>query len=79
MPPNNHIEDCTLEISQGNYQIQLSIQFGDVWFCSGQSNMERPLRGIFESREEQIKIVRFIQFYCMNFSTNYPNSPIENS
>lgn len=48
---------CELEISQGEAVERLSILFGDVWFCSGQSNMERPLLSVFDSREEIIKTV----------------------
>lgn len=59
MPPNNHLGECTLSIKQGNVKIDLKIVFGDVWFCSGQSNMERPLMTVFHAKEEIKNIVCF--------------------
>ena len=44
--------ECTLTIAQGDQSTSLQIVYGDVWFCSGQSNMERSMSSIFNATEE---------------------------
>ena len=39
MPPTASGTECALEITQGDMTINLDIIYGDVWVCSGQSNM----------------------------------------
>ena len=36
-----------------------NIQFGDVWICSGQSNMEWPMYAIMNSTEEISKMAEY--------------------
>lgn len=44
----NSKEPQTIEISSKSSDINLkNILFGEVWLCSGQSNMEQPLKGYF--------------------------------
>ncbi len=43
---------CTLNITQGDKSQTLDIIFGDVYICSGQSNMERRMDQIYNSTEE---------------------------
>ena len=57
MMPANDNGECQLEVTQGTARERLSILFGDVWFCSGQSNMERPLFSVFGAKGETDKIV----------------------
>ena len=43
---------CTLTMEQAEQSLTLEIVYGDVWFCSGQSNMERTMNSIFNATEE---------------------------
>ena len=44
---------CDIEVFSGTDVITLSdVLFGDVWLCSGQSNMGFTMGGIFNSTEE---------------------------
>ena len=52
LPPSASGTECTLEIAQGDMTTNLEIIYGDVWFCSGQSNMEWKMASIFNSTEE---------------------------
>jgi sialate O-acetylesterase len=43
---NNSKEPQSINISSSESNIQLeNVLFGEVWLCSGQSNMEQPMRG----------------------------------
>jgi hypothetical protein len=35
------------------------VLFGDIWVCSGQSNMEWPMKSIFNAQEEIADIATF--------------------
>ena len=44
---------CDIEVFSGTDVIVLSdVLFGDVWLCSGQSNMAFSMAGIFNATEE---------------------------
>ena len=46
---------CNFDISQGNANDALELNdviYGDVWICSGQSNMEFNMGGIFDGANE---------------------------
>ncbi|XP_053385151.1 uncharacterized protein LOC128550329 [Mercenaria mercenaria] len=56
-----------------NNSIQLSdVLFGDVWICSGQSNMHFPLTQIFNSTEEVKDTVNFqnIRLFVTNYAVS---------
>ncbi len=60
-------EICEIRVSQEG-QTDLAIQdilFGDIWVCSGQSNMEWAMSGIFNAEEEIAALASFdkIRFY----------------
>ena len=46
---NNGVK-CILTITQGDKSQTLNIVFGDVYICSGQSNMERRTKQIYSSK-----------------------------
>ena len=44
MPPKMaHGLECELTISSGEQSVWISIIFGDIFFCAGQSNMQWPM------------------------------------
>ena len=54
LDPVPETEICVLVVNQKG-QIPLAVSdvlFGDVWVCSGQSNMEWPMSKIFNATEE---------------------------
>lgn len=58
-------------IIEGSKKIQLNdVLVGEVWFCSGQSNMEMPLKGFqkefVEGSEEEIALANFPQIRFFN-------------
>jgi len=53
LAPQQAGDVCQLQITSGEETITLSdILFGDVWICSGQSNMEQRMGDIIDSEEE---------------------------
>jgi len=53
LPARSSDNICTIEVSGGGEVISLSdVLFGDVWICSGQSNMEQNMGNIINSTEE---------------------------
>lgn len=46
--------------------------YGDVWICSGQSNMEWPMSGIFNGQEEIAKMAEYpnIRMYKLKWMTS---------
>ena len=66
LPPRPSGARCLLDISNGLEEIILEdILFGDVWFCSGQSNMGWVLGGIENRTEEMEDAEKYtnIRFY----------------
>ena len=62
LPPQPAGHDLTIEISDGKSTVHLDdIAFGDVYLCSGQSNMELAVPAVFNASAE------------MEDSANYPN------
>lgn len=47
---NGSFDTHTLKIEGSNSIILTNILIGEVWFCSGQSNMEMPLKGLGKSK-----------------------------
>lgn len=48
--PEGSYEAYTMTVSSGNESVTVSdILVGEVWFASGQSNMEMPMRGFYNS------------------------------
>eukprot|EP01060_Flectonema_neradi_P022565 TRINITY_DN30805_c0_g1_i1.p1 TRINITY_DN30805_c0_g1~~TRINITY_DN30805_c0_g1_i1.p1 ORF type:complete len:736 (+),score=147.42 TRINITY_DN30805_c0_g1_i1:123-2330(+) len=57
----------TITASNGDQTIKLErITFGDVWFCSGQSNMDLPLQHSF-SREESTAAIKSGKYSNIRF------------
>ena len=53
LPPINESGTrCRLEIRAGNHTKSFDIIFGDVWFCTGQSNMLFRMDQIANSTQE---------------------------
>ena len=52
---------CEISVSQeGKIEVAISdVLFGDVWICSGQSNMEWPMEKIFNATEEIAAMEKF--------------------
>jgi sialate O-acetylesterase len=67
----------TLEIKATNTLTINNILFGDVWICSGQSNMELPIRRVSWNYPEEIencnndKIRQFLVPHTYNFNQSY--------
>ena len=54
-------DNCEIRVNQDG-QAELLIQdilFGDVWVCSGQSNMEWPMGSIFDAEQEIQELAAF--------------------
>jgi sialate O-acetylesterase len=67
----------TMTIS-GKNQVQLSnIMIGEVWVCSGQSNMEFPLSGVINAKEE-IANANFPKIRLFTVSRNVAQKPVAN-
>ena len=65
-------------------EIELSdVIFGDVWLCSGQSNMEMKMKSIANSTEEATKSADYnIRFTVLSnkyslYQDDFLNTPIE--
>jgi sialate O-acetylesterase len=48
---------CSLQIKQGLSFVQFNIIFGDVWLCSGQSNMNIRMEIIENMQAEKAKAI----------------------
>merc|ERR1712117_851639 len=49
----NNGDLCVIVIEQAESVVFLdNVAFGDVWFCSGQSNMNWPMQNIFDAEAE---------------------------
>lgn len=58
LPPQKAGGPFTMEIKGENTVKISNILFGDVWLCSGQSNMELPIYRVKPLYEEEIKIAQ---------------------
>ena len=53
LPPQAAATVCDFEAaSETGYLFMSNIMFGDMWFCSGQSNMEQSMSNIMNATEE---------------------------
>ena len=54
-------DTCEIRVEQAGQSeiLILDILFGDVWVCSGQSNMEWPMNAIFNADQEIQEIAAF--------------------
>jgi len=53
LPPKSSIYVCNIEVSAAGEVTSIDgVLFGDVWICSGQSNMEQTMQNIMNSTEE---------------------------
>ena len=60
-------------ISSRQFQLELNdVIYGDVWICSGQSNMEWPMSAIFNAQEEIAKLAEYpnIRMYKLKWLTS---------
>ena len=46
---------CTLTIQSGAVKREMRIIFGDIWFCTGQSNMQVRMGEVVNARQEMNK------------------------
>jgi len=61
LPPMKAGGPYTLEIRASNHLVVMDILVGDVWFCSGQSNMVIPMERVKEKYPEDIAGAEFPQ------------------
>lgn len=47
-------QECSFTFKQANNVIEMSVIYGDVWICSGQSNMDFPMEGLVNATEELV-------------------------
>lgn len=74
IPANTKAQDFTVT---GKNMIKLSnVLVGDVWICSGQSNMAFGVKGCL-NRDEEIKNANYPMIRQINVSANYNIWPIE--
>jgi sialate O-acetylesterase len=67
----------TLTIRSGNATVSLNdLLIGEVWFCSGQSNMQSPMSELLNAKEE-IAATRYENIRLFNASLNFSNSPLK--
>ena len=66
----NNGDLCVIIIEQADSVIFLdNVAFGDVWFCSGQSNMNWPMQSIFNATEEVANSASYtnIRFFVADY------------
>lgn len=69
----------TMSISNGSEQIELeNILIGEVWLCSGQSNMQWSLKASSNS-EEEVKNSNYSQIRFFNVAHNTSDVPCEDA
>jgi len=67
----------TLTVSSGESQIRLhNILIGEVWLCSGQSNMQFALRGVLDSTAE-VAAARHPHMRLLDVGLNFSDTPID--
>lgn len=67
----------TLVVQSGEYRRQASqLMFGDVWVCSGQSNMEWPLRNA-ENAQREMAAANFSQIRHFKVPNSWARQPAE--
>ena len=74
LPPVSSFSSCNISITSGAEEVFLEkVLFGDVWFCTGQSNMGWALGGIENNTEEMenAKAYENIRMYRID---DQPNS-----
>jgi sialate O-acetylesterase len=61
LDPISEGQICEIRVSQeGQPDLVIEdILFGDIWVCSGQSNMEWPMSKIFDAEEEIAAMASF--------------------
>jgi len=73
-----HTITATTTHNKKSMSIKISnILFGDVWFCSGQSNMVMPLRKVFNGSEEISKSSHYPNIRLVSVIQHYSNTPQE--
>merc|ERR1712123_177173 len=66
LPSRSAENQCDIEVSGGGEVISISsVLFGDVWICSGQSNMEQNMGNIMNSTEEIAASTKYDQIRYM--------------
>ena len=61
LDPVTEGDNCEIRVNQaGRVELVIrNILFGDVWVCSGQSNMEWPMNAIFNADQEIQEIAAY--------------------
>ena len=73
-----------IEISSANKIVLKNVMLGEVWLCSGQSNMEMPMKGwlpndTITNSEKEISEANFPNIRLFNVSREISLSPKENN
>lgn len=68
LPEKDNGEECTLKFEQAKEKIEINVIYGDVWVCSGQSNMFysmwKTMNGIEElEASKEYKNIRMFQVH----------------
>lgn len=68
----------TITINDGQDVVLNNVLIGDVWFCSGQSNMEMPLAGWgkINNFQQEIDQAKFPEIRILQVTKNTSNLPI---
>lgn len=65
LSPEDDPGPVTIEATDGHDSVRLSgVLFGDVWICSGQSNMEFTLDMVGDHVTRSLVLVHFNSFLC---------------
>jgi len=72
----------TINISQPGFQLKLkNVLVGEVWFCSGQSNMEMPVRGFpgqpVNGSQDAIAYASNPQIHVLRVEKDFSTQPLE--
>ena len=73
-----------IEISSANKLVLKNVMLGEVWLCSGQSNMEMPLKGwlpndIIANSEKEISVANFPNIRLFNMPREKAITPQQKS
>jgi len=66
------VADCNVGKDKGSIKMQ-NIAFGDVWYCSGQSNMWLPLLNTF-SRNDTVQAIRDGKYHNIRIMAGHSNN-----
>ena len=71
----NNGDECIISVQEETNIISLSVIFGDLWFCSGQSNMDYKMSQLDNAEEEVANSASYTNIKM--FSVNPRQSDVE--